>query len=393
MTLIKIAFAPTLPSSPFFSFQVKNIPSSTRRTVSLAKRVTVTMRDHSFWVLPLDKTVVTTALEANITRFIFTESDLQEQCSKIGHFSKAILVDKHNRFPGGLFAALKTPEDVDHLMQQPGRFETVIVDPRDWKQIPVENLVAAYQSSSTDLLAVVDSAEEASTMLSSLERGVDGVILRAGQTSQITQFARLMHEVQATSTNVHLTNICSATLTAVRSVGVGSRVCIDTCSLLQEDEGILTGSASQGMILALSEAAKVQYCPSRPFRVNAGSVHSYCLLPEGKTKYLCEIEAGDQILIVKNGGQSCRTAVVGRSKIETRPLLMLGLATVDADGASHNFNVFLQNAETVRVATVHNNQYRATSICELQVGDRVLMRTDSHARHIGRPIDEDLIEK
>lgn len=384
---------PTLPSSPLLCFQVKNLPHSTRRTVSSAKHVTLTMRDHSFWVLPLDKTAVTTALEANITRFMFTESDLQQQCSKIGHFSKAILVDKNNRFPGGLFAALKTPEDVDHLMQQVGKFETVIVDPRDWKQIPIENLVAAYQSSSTDLLAVVDSAEEASTMLSSLERGVDGVILRASQTSQITPFARFMHEVQAESTNALLNKICSATLTAVTSIGVGSRVCIDTCSLLQEDEGILTGSASQGMALVLSEAATVQYCPSRPFRVNAGSVHSYCLLPDGKTKYLCEIEAGDQILIVKNGGQSCRTAVVGRAKIETRPLLMLSLVTVEADCGSHSFNVFLQNAETVRVATVNDNQYRATSVCELQAGDRLLIRTDNSARHIGRPIDEDLIEK
>ncbi|CAM9935578.1 unnamed protein product, partial [Sphacelaria rigidula] len=33
----------------------------------------------------------------------------------------------------------------------------------------------------------------------------------------------------------------------------------------------------------------------RPFRVNAGPVHSYALLADGSTKYLAELTAGDQV--------------------------------------------------------------------------------------------------
>ena len=67
-------------------------------------------------------------------------------------------------------------------------------------------------------------------------------------------------------------------------VGMGDRVCVDTCSLLSEDEGLLVGSAAQGLFLVLSEAAQSGYVASRPFRVNAGPVHSYCLCPGGKTR-------------------------------------------------------------------------------------------------------------
>lgn len=34
---------------------------------------------------------------------------------------------------------------------------------------------------------------------------------------------------------------------------------------------------------------------TRPFRINAGPVHSYTLLADGSTKYLAELEAGDQV--------------------------------------------------------------------------------------------------
>ncbi len=71
------------------------------------------------------------------------------------------------------------------------------------------------------------------------------------------------------------------------SVGMGDRVCVDTCSLLGEDEGLLVGSAGQGLFLVLSEAAHSDYIESRPFRVNAGPVHSYCLCPGGKTRLSC----------------------------------------------------------------------------------------------------------
>lgn len=351
------------------------------------------MRDRSFWVLPNSKTAVTTALEANITHFVFTDPTLEQQCSTVAQFS-SISVNGQNQFQGGVLARLTSAEDVEYLMQEAGRYDTVIIDPQDWKQIPAENLIAAFQPSRTKLFAVVNSAEEALTMFSSLQAGVDGCVLRTSHHSQIAPFAALKRDMQEDNTKSLLQSMVAAKITSVTAVGVGHRVCIDTCSILSENEGLMVGSSSQALYLILSEAAQAEYCPSRPFRVNAGPVHAYCLVPGGKTRYLVELEAGDSVIVVNNDGTSCRTVIVGRAKIETRPLLMIETSHATEDGQSHHHNVFLQNAETVRVATVNrDNQYGMTSVSALNIGDHLLMRTDAKARHIGMPIEEYLIEK
>jgi len=65
----------------------------------------------------------------------------------------------------------------------------------------------------------------------------------------------------------------------------------------------------------------------------------------GRTAYLSELHSGSQVLVVDALGRS-RTVLVGRVKIESRPLL---LVEVDVDGQKHS--VLLQNAETVCVVT------------------------------------------
>lgn len=45
-------------------------------------------------------------------------------------------------------------------------------------------------------------------------------------------------------------------------------------------------------------------------------------VPGGKTCYLAELKAGKEILVVDQNGIQ-RTAVVGRVKIETRPLIIV----------------------------------------------------------------------
>ena len=41
--------------------------------------------------------------------------------------------------------------------------------------------------------------------------------------------------------------LTSATITRVKPVGMGDRVCIDTCSLMKPGEGMLIGSQSNGL--------------------------------------------------------------------------------------------------------------------------------------------------
>lgn len=49
--------------------------------------------------------------------------------------------------------------------------------------------------------------------------------------------------------------------------------------------------------------------------VNAGAVHAYIQVPDGKTRYLPELESGDKILIANSEGEA-NAATVGWVKIE-----------------------------------------------------------------------------
>jgi 3-dehydroquinate synthase class II len=127
-------------------------------------------------------------------------------------------------------------------------------------------------------------------------------------------------------------------------------------------------------------------------------VCSYTLAPGGRTAYLSELSAGAEVTVVGASGR-CRTALVGRCKVESRPLLMVTAQT--ADGQAHS--LLLQNAETVRLVAPASSGgggggggeqgWRAVSVAELAVGDDVLLHRQGGARHTGIAIDEQILEK
>ena len=76
-----------------------------------------------------------------------------------------------------------------------------------------------------------------------------------------------------------------------------------------------------------------------------GPVHAYVGMAGGVTSYLSELHTGSQVMVVDSQGRS-RTVLVGRVKIESRPLL---LVEVEVEGQRHS--VFLQNSDTVCLVT------------------------------------------
>jgi 3-dehydroquinate synthase II len=152
---------------------------------------------------------------------------------------------------------------------------------------------------------------------------------------------------------------------------------------MKPGEGILVGSQSGGLFLIHSESLESGYVAARPFRVNAGPVHAYALCPGGKTKYLSELQAGDEVLVVGQEGHA-RRAVVGRVKIETRPLVLLRARLGDKELAT-----VLQNAETIRLVTPQG----AKSVAELRPGDKVVVRTEDLGRHFGMAVKETVVER
>lgn len=337
----------------------------------------------AFWIQPTSKTALTTALEHNLTNILFTDAQTQSDWSSLARFDST-LINPDNTFSDGILAPVHSAEDVTQLMSLAGIHEIIIMDATDWKLIPAENLIAAYQTTETKLFAVVETAQDAQAMFEMLQVGVDGCVLRTDDVQQIITFAGLKARMHQPSISPESLSV--ATITEVKPVGTGERVCIDTCSLLSEDEGLLVGSSSRALFHVLSEAAVTSYVPSRPFRINAGPVHSYCATPGGKTKYLCELRAGDEVLVMGPGGQT-RTAVVGRAKIETRPLLMIS-AKVDETTCT----VFVQNAETVRLSVRTGDKLQMSSVTQLKQGDQLIVKTESGARHVGMAIEENLVE-
>ena len=174
-------------------------------------------------------------------------------------------------------------------------------------------------------------------------------------------------------------------VTAVTHVGMGERACVDTCTYFREDEGILVGSHSKGMILCVSETHPLPYMPTRPFRVNAGAIMSYTMSAGGRTNYLSELQAGSKVLAVDTSGRT-RLVTVGRVKIETRPLLSID--AVSPDGRT--VNLILQDDWHVRVLGPGSVVLNST---ELKPGDKVLGFLPTKDRHVGFPIDEFCREK
>ena len=165
---------------------------------------------------------------------------------------------------------------------------------------------------------------------------------------------------------------------------MGDRVCVDTCSSMALGEGMLVGNSSQALFLVHSESVENPFVNTRPFRVNAGPVHAYIRLADGETKYLSEVKSGDQVLVVNFEGKSY-PAVVGRAKVERRPLVL-----VEAEENGQTISVILQNAETIRLTTPSG---KAVSLVDLKEGSEVLVYREKTGRHFGVKIDETIVEK
>lgn len=325
------------------------------------------------------KRVLTTALENNFMEIAIRDED-SDTFLRIGRFHRITissegiaLGEKH-----GVFVEIEGNDDIQRAASMAGDVPFVVVRVRDWKVIPVENLVAAFQGTGTSLLVEVRDPEEARLFFGALERGVDGVLLDPKQPEDIVRLREVMD-----STWSQEVQLVEAKVTSVRSLGMGDRVCIDTCSLLGIGEGMLIGSSSSGLFLVHSESIGSEYVGTRPFRVNAGPVQSYVLAPGDRSPYLSDLRVGDVVLVVRPDGRT-RPVTIGRLKIEKRPLILL---EAELDGRSHN--IILQNAETVRLVS----KGVPTSVVDMKVGDPVLLLVSEGGRHFGSRVKESIIER
>ncbi len=250
---------------------------------------------------------------------------------------------------------------------------TLVLSMRDWAIIPLENLLAVRDR----LMVEVHNVDEARTMLGVLEKGVDGVVVDGGN-PDLRKIIAFVHD------SLETLNLEKAVITNIIPSGMGDRVCIDTCSQMVMGEGMLLGNTSSAFFLIHAETLENEYVAARPFRVNAGPVHAYLLLPDNRTAYLSDLRTGDAVLIVNAQGAG-RMAHVGRCKQERRPMLL-----VEAEVGKQKISVYLQNAETINLTRPNG---APVSVARLQKGDEVLVHLTVGGRHFGMPVQETLAEK
>jgi 3-dehydroquinate synthase II len=302
--------------------------------------------------------------------------------------------------PVGNIVRIDSRDDVEAAIALIARGRTVLLETPDWTVIPLEDLVAARHGEGLPgrALALVSTADEGRLALGALEHGVDGVVLRPTDPADVKPAVASVRQAAPGGTYLAL---AVGKVVKVEELGLGDRACVDTVDILREGEGLLVGSSSGCFLLVHGETIENPYAAVRPFRVNAGAVHSYVLAPGGRTLYLSEAMSGIRVLLVDRDGAG-RASHVGRLKIERRPLVL-----VEVEAGGRTFNAILQNAETVRLVTPAGH----ASVSSLEEGQKVIVympppvvKDDGPGkgggresgtptgRHFGRAVPERIIE-
>ena len=269
--------------------------------------------------------------------------------------------------------------DIENILDSAKKgLDFVIIEVKDWKIIPIENIIAKLHKMHTKIFSIARNAKEARKMFSILDVGVDGVIFNTGSMNEVKQALVYL--------GTKSFELSTAKILEIQEVGDGERVCVDTASMLNRGEGMLIGSRANFLFLVHNESVGSSFTSPRPFRVNAGAVHCYTLAPDGTTKYLSELETGVEILVLDSKGKARRVAI-GRCKIEKRPMLMIKAKVGDEIGG-----IIAQDAETIRFVKSNG---QLVSVTHLKKGDSVLVHSKpATGRHFGMEVsDEYILEK
>ena len=320
---------------------------------------------------PWQKELVTTALEGGADAVMVASQDVGK-VKELGVIQTVSHEGDIRWEEDVVLLEIASTEDEDKIVDM-SRHKKVVVRTTDWNVIPLENLVARTQN----IFVEADNPDDAKMALTVLEKGVDGLVITATDPVMVKEMLTLVKSER------QKLELCPLEIRSVRSMGMGDRVCVDTCTMMGEGEGILVGNSSKGLFLVHAESIENPYVAPRPFRVNAGAVHAYVSLPGGKTSYLSELKAGKEVLGVNWKGEAI-PLVVGRVKIEQRPLLL-----VEAMGPDGEVSMILQNAETIRLV---GKEGQAISVVNLHPGDVVLGRVEAAGRHFGHKINESIVE-
>ena len=312
----------------------------------------------------LTKTKIQTIFSSQDANYVILEKNVTKKSKgkKIGRWFK-----------------VSSNKDIENIFDSAKKgLDFVVIEVKDWKIIPLENIIAKLHRLHTKIFAIASNPKEVRKMFSILDIGVDAVIFSTGSMNEVREALVYLGSKSF--------DLSTAKIIDIQEVGDGERVCVDTASMLNKGEGMLIGSRANFLFLVHNESVGSSFTSPRPFRVNAGAVHCYTLSPDGTTKYLSELETGVEVLVLDIKGKA-RRATIGRCKIEKRPMLMIKAKVGEEVGG-----IIAQDAETIRLVKSNG---QLVSVTHLKKGDSVLVHSKpATGRHFGMEVsDEYILEK
>ena len=122
------------------------------------------------WIEPLSKEALTASLECGQHTFAFSNESSLSEWRSLGRFQALVvqpngrISDENTKDDFGRWIQLNSSRAQNEALTLAGQESLVVLDAADWKIIPAENMIAAYQTSQTKLLAVVSSVTEAKVL-------------------------------------------------------------------------------------------------------------------------------------------------------------------------------------------------------------------------------------
>ncbi|MEL7146549.1 MAG: 3-dehydroquinate synthase II [Bacteroidota bacterium] len=286
---------------------------------------------------------------------------------------------KDRKFRTAFATEIRDQRTMDESWQEGLNYNFLVIELKAETNIPLELLIAKLQPTETILIKKVNKAIDAEIAYGVMEEGSDGVLFTSNDFDELKKLDTLLQQESRFKMK-----LVKAKVTNVEHAGMGYRACIDTTNLLGQNEGMLIGSTSEGGLCVSSETHYLPYMELRPFRVNAGAVHSYVWCPDDNTQYITELKGGSKVICVDTEGNA-RKVTVGRVKTELRPLLKI---EVEAEG--RKVNTFVQDDWHIRIFGGNGEPRNASTIAE---GEELLAYVCEPGRHVGVKITENIQEQ
>ena len=180
----------------------------------------------------LTKTKIQTIFSSQDANYVILEKNVTKKSKgkKIGRWFK-----------------VSSNKDIENILDSAKKgLDFVVIEVKDWKIIPLENIIAKLHRLHTKIFAIASNPKVVRKMFSILDVGVDAVIFSTGSMNEVREALVYLGSKSF--------DLSTAKIIDIQEVGDGERVCVDTASMLNKGEGMLIGNRANFLFLVNNES-------------------------------------------------------------------------------------------------------------------------------------------